>query len=503
MAKFSTACSFLGLSLLSAFLPSLAVIDPEVLASEEVFIERNADGGHTCLLQQASTPLGRKSWAEKSSALSSSSPGALKSQEAALLKVPVLPEKGRCRTTLYFVGTEAFDDEPRSRRAVHQTASSSSSSQVALLEDHPNSRPGGNAEELPLLPFYLWHAFVPNENAGIEESQLMKRMGIVAPLFALALGGVMLIFKYKMVGLFMIFFGAQTIMTLYIKNVLSACIVSQELGLSGFPAPFLVTGLQQIVSFCLLGSLMQASKCTSSVYQPRSLDSVSQMAAVACLALSFVGNIGLNNLSVSLLDISVNVAIRSTTPLWALMIDCAIVKSESHSLPEAAMVLLGTICSACVVFAKSQHTMQLGGADFSAVGVCVCLLSVMSSAMELVMIKQFATSLNFKLNSVDAVLYVAIPATIMLAPLVFFLPHNVPWHGHGMMTDWEVFQIVLKWNPMLLGLALFSGVLAAAYNCLLYSLVQSFSPYMAAISSNFNKVAFVAFSVMLGLELSG
>mmetsp|Transcript_70783 Transcript_70783/g.114077 ORF Transcript_70783/g.114077 Transcript_70783/m.114077 type:complete len:105 (+) Transcript_70783:1-315(+) len=68
------------------------------------------------------------------------------------------------------------------------------------------------------------------------------------------------------------------------------------------------------------------------------------------------------------------------------------------------------------------------------------------------------------------------------------------------MTDWEVFQIVLKWNPMLLGLALFSGVLAAAYNCLLYSLVQSFSPYMAAISSNFNKVAFVAFSVMLGME---
>merc|ERR1740117_566609 len=111
------------------------------------------------------------------------------------------------------------------------------------------------------------------------------------------------------------FFGAQTSLTFYMKHILSESVVSKELGFKGLPAPFAVTGIQQIVSFILLLITLQVLKPTSLRYQPTSLESLGQVRALLALALAFVLNIGLNNLSLSLVDISVNIAIRSTAPI--------------------------------------------------------------------------------------------------------------------------------------------------------------------------------------------
>ncbi|CAE8639323.1 unnamed protein product [Polarella glacialis] len=311
-------------------------------------------------------------------------------------------------------------------------------------------------------------------------------------------------------GTFLMFFGAQSFLTLYMKNLLCESVVAD--GLKGLPAPFAITALQQVISFLLLVLLLKVSKLLGLKYEPKGVTSLHQLTATVGLAACFVLNIGLNCLSLSLLDISVNLAIRSTAPFTALVVNMAVSscststaqqQSKQHHKSAAyiLLILAGTLSCAAVAVAKSKSNTADVGINFNFVlGVSACSLSIFFASVELVVVSKFVSDFGFKLNPLDTVLHVAVPAALLLLPWVFFYRHPVSWFREEAMTDWEVLQLAANLNPDVIWLALGSGLLAVGYNIFLYSLVQGFSPQMAALSSNFNKVVTVCISIGLGVE---
>merc|ERR1712232_587561 len=99
------------------------------------------------------------------------------------------------------------------------------------------------------------------------------------------------------------------------KAVLSKIVISEELGYVGIPAAFLVTALQQCTAFMLLLVITIVSACTPVPYKPRILTTKKDFIAVCCFALAFAFNISLNNFSLALLPLSLNLIIRSCLPL--------------------------------------------------------------------------------------------------------------------------------------------------------------------------------------------
>ncbi|CAE8633883.1 unnamed protein product [Polarella glacialis] len=311
-------------------------------------------------------------------------------------------------------------------------------------------------------------------------------------------------------GTFLIFFGAQSFLTLYMKNVLSQSVVAH--GLKGLPAPFAVTGMQQLVSFLAIVLLLKVLKTSGMQYKPKGLESWNQVRATVGLAACFVLNVGLNNLSLSLLDLSVNLAIRSTAPFTALFVHLAVSSYTSSTEQQQSqqqykspayilLVLAGTISSTVLAVAKRQSNMAYAELDSNFVlGVSACSLSIFFASVELVLISKFVTDFGFKLNPLDTVLHVAVPASLLLTPFVFYYKHPVSWFQDRLLTDWEVLRLAADLNPSVIFLALGSGLLAVGYNIFLYTMVQNFSPHLAALQSNFNKVVTVCISIGLGVE---
>merc|ERR1712151_1442819 len=116
------------------------------------------------------------------------------------------------------------------------------------------------------------------------------------------LGGVLyfMVPAAKTAGIFMVFFGAQTGMNLYMKAVLSNSVVDEVAGLKGIPASFLVTGFQQMAGFVLFWIGLGISRLvTNYKYEPKKLTTPFELMAVCLFAISFTMNIALNNFSLS------------------------------------------------------------------------------------------------------------------------------------------------------------------------------------------------------------
>ena len=311
---------------------------------------------------------------------------------------------------------------------------------------------------------------------------------------------------FGVVGDFLLYFGMQTTMSFYMKYILSKSVVSRDSTLIGLPAPLAVTGLQQLVSFTLLMFCLGCLRFTPWSYQPKPIQNSRQRLMVLGLAACFASNIGLNNLSLTYLDVSVNIAVRSTTPMVGMLVDAALKPLISRltgtanplEVPRAAealLVLLGTLCSVAVVYSKGSSD---GPLNHNTLGIFICVLSVFTSYVELLCVKFMSTEI--KMNPVDSVCHMALPVAAILTPFVFIFSHAVPWPGNPYLTDYQVLVKVITLNPWTFVLALGSGFLALAFNLIFYNVVQKFSPVTACIASNFNKVAMVALSLLLGFE---
>jgi len=294
-------------------------------------------------------------------------------------------------------------------------------------------------------------------------------------------------------------------MNLYMKSVFSQVVVEE--GLKGIPIGLLLSSIQQFVAFITFCVFLLVGKLFSIGYQVRKLTSNNEILAVLLFSVSFALNIGLNNFSLSLLAISINMLIRSCLPLstqisqW--LYDTATSKEKKAFVPlEWLLMLTGVVCAALATYAKSQATG--GGTGDSAalvMGVIVCVASIFSGALNMVLAGLLGTKM--KLNAVDSVCYMALPAGLVLLVPALLVPHPMSrWEGFEgrYMTDWEVLGEVMDRNPMAMTPVLFSGLLSFVYNILQYSLVHKLSPTYATFAGNFNKAATVALSLLLGLE---
>lgn len=221
--------------------------------------------------------------------------------------------------------------------------------------------------------------------------------------------------------------------------------------------------------------------------------------------MTFALNIGLNNFSLSLVAISINLIVRSclplTTALSQLLVGGFIGHSKDAAVTPAAWVLmlLGVGCAGLATYAKNtaDSSQEESGSLF--LGVLCCIGSLFSGALNMVLAGVLGTSL--KLNPLDTTCYMALPAGLVLLIPSMLVSHPMgKWPGFPSMTDWEVLQEVVARNPQALLPVVFSGVLAFVYNILQYTLVHKLSAAYAAFAGNFNKAATVAFALLLGLE---
>jgi len=335
--------------------------------------------------------------------------------------------------------------------------------------------------------------------------ELVKEIAIPVAAFGI---GVMLLPRESTAvpGKLAMFFGAQTVMNLYMKETLSGIVISEEENLKGIPSAFIVTAIQQMVAFVLFVFLLLGSQLTPWKYTPKPLTTKMEWLTVLLFSLSFTMNIALNNFSISLLPLSVNLIIRSCLPLATFISQRTASKCTGEAVKDARpleimLMLAGVFCAALAVVAKSHDAGDEGHRESRTLvfGIVMCLASLFSGAINLALAGVLGTSVS--LNSLDTTLYMSIPAFAILSVPSLFYRHPVGgWPGHEDMTDWEILMKVLELRPTAFTLAAISGVLALFYNVFQYNIVQTLSASYTAFAGNFNKAATIALGLVVGLE---
>jgi len=105
-----------------------------------------------------------------------------------------------------------------------------------------------------------------------------------------------------------------------------------------------------------------------------------------------------------------------------------------------------------------------------------------------------------KLNPIDSILYMSLPSAVLLILPAYFIPHSVPWGQATVLTDVEIFSIVWRTRPLLVGLGSLSGLFAVVYNLFMYYIAQTMSAMAVEVASNFNKAATIGVALGLGME---
>lgn len=329
---------------------------------------------------------------------------------------------------------------------------------------------------------------------GVE---LVKEIPI--PAVALGLGASLLPFECsRSAGQLIFYFGAQTGMALYMKTVLSASVVSEEEGLRGLPAAFAVSAIQQLMAFIFFSIGAFASQ-----YTRKKLASWWEWGLVCLFSVSFTANIALNNYSLSLIPLSVNLIIRSCLPLPTFLAQqVASVYINEHvkdgSRLEVVLVTIGVFCAVTVVAARTNC---FDGEELNEqiLGAVICMISVVSGSINMVLAG--VLGMSSELNALDVTFYMSLPAVVLLIVPIFLIRHPVGgWPGQESMTDWEICLKVFALSPTTIALAGLSGIFAFGYNILQFGIVQSFSATHIAFAGNFNKAATIALALLVGLE---
>jgi len=334
------------------------------------------------------------------------------------------------------------------------------------------------------------------------DGELVNRCAM--PCVALALGLALLLSETtKTAGRLLCFLGAQTGMLFYMKEVLANKSISE--GKNGFPAAFAVTGLQQLTGFVLMMAWICISRFTPYQYVPKRLNSWADCVAVLLFSVAFTANIALNNYSMALIPISVNLIIRSCFPLPTFLAQKLVSwcakdnRAKDSSLVELGLMLLGVLCACIAVVAKMKSAGTLASESRNLVwGVTVCVISCFAGSTNLVLAGLMGTAL--KLNEFDTVIYTALPASALLLAAMS-IPHVVMWGEDGStLTDWEILEEVWDSNQSVVYLAMLSGVFALGFNLLKYGIVQRLSATHTAFAGNFNKAFTIVLAMVQGLE---
>eukprot|EP00928_Gymnodinium_smaydae_P003189 TRINITY_DN11138_c0_g1_i1.p1 TRINITY_DN11138_c0_g1~~TRINITY_DN11138_c0_g1_i1.p1 ORF type:complete len:512 (+),score=67.55 TRINITY_DN11138_c0_g1_i1:55-1536(+) len=380
------------------------------------------------------------------------------------------------------IGTHASDTQHLERQMQHAFAIASFAGQTAYLSDL-------NRE------ISFWKA--PSDHLVY----IIKL--VFAPAIAILLGAIALCSKeFRLAGMLSMFFGAQVFMNLYMKCIISEAPVSEDRGWYGFPAPFLVTVIQLVTSFVLLLVGIVISWLTPFPYTPKPLGK-DDVPAICGLALTFAANISLNNMSLTMIDVSVNQVIRSGGPIAIIIMSAlqsAITRMPMQTYQQIsyAFLLGGVIFAALTMYLKSESAQADESSPALYLGSCICFCSNLASASNMLVVHFIGRGL--KLNPMDSIFYMAIPAALLLSIPACVLQHPVPWSSTGLMTDIQILKDILTLRPLLLGLGCLSGVFALAYNLLMYNICQALSAMTIELVSNFNKAATIGLAIVIGME---
>jgi len=336
-----------------------------------------------------------------------------------------------------------------------------------------------------------------------------EKLKVYIPLGAIAVGGLCILAGHKTLGLIAVYFGSQSGLSLYMKVVLSEAVISKELELNGIPAPFLVTGAQQLVAFIVIIPIcIVAGFAAPSSRGFRQLTTQREWVGVAAFSAAFAANFGLNNLSLSLIAVSLNLIIRSCLPIVTLgaqlLVGALFPGSKEASMrvkrSEVMFMLTGMAFAgiATVAGGAGGEADEAGDPTHYLFGVLVCVGSCFAAALNLVIARFLGKGMD--LDPMEATLYTSLPSGFFLVVPALFAPHPVAWPHYSLITDWQVFMKIIELSPQTLGLVLLSGVFAALYNILQYLLVQYLSATHTAFCGNFNKAATIFLSIALGLE---
>jgi len=331
-------------------------------------------------------------------------------------------------------------------------------------------------------------------------------MEAVIPVAALGVGCILLGVGLKTIGILSIYFGMQSGLSLYMKTMLSQAVVSQELGLNGVPAAFLVTAIQQGVAFLVLCVVLLVLRFIphewvglTEPYKLKRLETRKEWGAMLIFSMAFAANIGLNNFSLSLLAVSMNLTVRSCLPIMTLTVQGLLGTAGSVKPMEVVLMIAGVFFASLSVLAESEDVHSNTETNSNMIlGLTMCSISNLAAALNLVLAAAFGTYM--KMSPLDTTFYMALPVALLLLPAAVYAAHPVSWPGVGLMTDLAVVRRVLELNPSTMAWLCFSGVFAAGYNILNYTVVQKLSATQAAFAGNFNKAASIALSISLGLE---
>mmetsp|Transcript_5834 Transcript_5834/g.12277 ORF Transcript_5834/g.12277 Transcript_5834/m.12277 type:complete len:459 (-) Transcript_5834:165-1541(-) len=345
--------------------------------------------------------------------------------------------------------------------------------------------------------------------------------------------------KVYVIGALVIYFGAQSFMNVYMSWLMRKSVVAKAgtevecrdgvkriltEDLTGIPAAFALTALQQVISFIVFIVYFVVAYFTPFRYMPKPLTTNFDRFCVVLFGLVFCMNIALNNFSLSLISIAVNLIIRSCLPLTTflsqqVLATCDLYPKKPWRILEISLMCIGVTCAGIFTWAKMQSKMQetaaTGGQEEEArgamiyiLGVLVCLASLLCGSLNLALAGVLGTSVH--LNPMDTVAYMAIPATIFLTPVIFFLEKPVPgeWvhvvQGGKDATDWQImlgaWNLCKRTGSMTFMYGILSGVFAFLYNVCQFTIVQTLSPSATAFGGNFNKAALIFLSLLTGLE---
>merc|ERR1719323_2285622 len=155
--------------------------------------------------------------------------------------------------------------------------------------------------------------------------------------------------------------------------------------LTGFPAGFALTALQQVISFVVFILYFGAVYFTPYKYVPKPLNSKFEVFCVIIFGFVFCMNIALNNFSLSLISIAVNLIIRSCLPLTTFLSQqglsmCNLFPKKPFKVLELILMCIGVICAGVFTWASLQAKGVEGksnSAMLMLLGVLVCIASLL------------------------------------------------------------------------------------------------------------------------------
>jgi len=340
----------------------------------------------------------------------------------------------------------------------------------------------------------------------------------VIPLAGLLVGAIMMQVQkgsVPTVGKLVLYFGAQSFMNIYMGWVMRTSVtvpagtqlesgVILDKDLTGCPAGFALTAMQQVISFIVFLIFFSSVYFTPYRYMPKKLNSTFEIFCVVIFGCVFALNIALNNFSLGYISIAVNLIIRSCLPLSTFVSSqclamCKLYPFKPCRPVEITLMAVGVICAGVFTMARLAGEEKKDESKNMLLGVFMCIASLLSGSLNLALAGVLGET---KLNVYDTVAYMAIPATLFLMPIALFVQKPVPgeWpkvFGRETMSDWEILQGVWALNKQTMLWLGLSGLFSFLYNIIQFSIVHTLSPSATAFGGNFNKAALIFLTLLL------